>query len=223
MKKFNKLAIFAVVIVLVSIYLNYREKNLDINVVLDSNAVISISQSSGNISVTDSSNEGVLGFVAYKGSKPALSVTNNKLQLNSNSSSVKEMSLSLPSATTYSSIDITTGAGNIKLPLKYVSVEKVNIQAGASNIDITLPGGVNSEVNVNVGSGNINFILPKASKLDGIRVVPQNNTSINLEGNDAFESVEGGIYQTKGFEKAAVKSIIKLTVGSAQFKFSLEE
>ena len=200
--------VIAILVVGFFVYLNREVKETKSYSVAD-NYSTSISLQSGVINVVPASG-GLQSQVKYSGKKPSISFDNNDYILTSEK--VKELSISLPKNVNSSNLTINATAGNINLSLVEIPVNKVTVNATAGYLTISLPGDVTSEIQLNVAAGNVNLQIPKNKKLGGVKIIPENGTSLSLPG-EGWKKV-GESYETANYSKATIKSNIKLSAGS---------
>ena len=113
-------------------------------------------------------------------------------------------------------IDMGIGAGEVDFDLSNYNVKKLNLETGAASIDIKF-GDKQDNIAVDVKSGvaEVKIQVPESVgceiRMDG---------ALNAKDFDDFEKVRDGVWQTKGYDKAAKKINLNVESGLSSLKVS---
>ncbi len=111
-------------------------------------------------------------------------------------------------------IDMGIGAGEVDFDLSNYKVKKLNLETGAASIDIKF-GDKQENVAVDVKSGvaEVKIHVPESVgceiRMDG---------ALNAKDFDDFEKIRDGVWQTKGYDKAAKKINLNVESGLSSLK-----
>ena len=113
-------------------------------------------------------------------------------------------------------LEVDVGASRLILDLSDLLVNYAKLGTGASSVDLTLPRRpANSLFDIEAGAASLDIRVPEGV---AIRVrVQQGISSVNIDGK-RFPRLEGGIYQSPDFDKAANRAELNIEAGVGSVK-----
>lgn len=208
MKKLLSILGIAIVVFLIFNFINVKSS---FSHKVSNLANINIKTGTGNLNFNSSSEKSlVTGYFNHKlFNNPNFTVGSNGLALNTNKANGE---IDLSKDINFSNISLAFGAGDIDLNLKETTIDDFSFTSGASNVKLVLPQDSSSKFTFIIGAGNLNVVIPINGKLDGIKIISQSLSNMNL--GSLWVKVSDGI-ETKDFNKAKVTSIIDLSKGGS--------
>lgn len=170
----------------------------------------------------NSTKDSLTGEIKYLGIKPTFSYETDKdkralITVKSNDQSGEQENLHL-SKQINGRIDIALGVGKINVDLRELNIPYLNIGAGVGSVDVTFSPIKSTKATLAAGAGKLTMSIPKGS---AVRIAFGQGASFSdLKLGDLYEKV-GNEYQTKGYDKAQIKTDI--TIGQALGGFSIKE
>ncbi len=128
------------------------------------------------------------------------------------------LSATLP-AGTYPA-EISAGSGELSVEVAPEAVLELRADVGSGRVTIQLGSGVSGSIDVDAGSGIVTIVVPAGIgiRLEGEtgsgRVTLPDGYEVVEGGEDGFSAGVEGIWQSPGYESAAVRLVITFDVGS---------
>ena len=201
------LGVFAVVFVV----LNFVNIKSPFSHQVSNSTNINIKAGSGNLNFNSSVEKSLLSGYFNHTLLNNIGFTTNANELNLSANKING-EVDLPNNVNISNISFVLGAGNLDLNLKGASINDFSITSGASNIKLVLPQDSSSKFTFTIGAGNLDVVIPINGKLDGVKIISQSLSNMNL--GDLWVKTADGI-ETKDFDKAKITSIIDLSKGGS--------
>lgn len=207
----KKILLVIGLIIIVFLVLNFITIKSTFSHKVSNSEVINIKAGTGNFNFNTSSEKSVVSgyFNHTLLNNTGFTNNSNELDLNTNKANGE---IDLPNNINFSNISLVLGAGNLDLNLKGTNINDFSLTSGASNIKLVLPQDTSSKFTFTIGAGNLNAVIPTNGKLDGIKIISQSLSNMNL--GSLWVKMPDGI-ETKDFNKAKVTSIIDLSKGGS--------
>ena len=108
----------------------------------------------------------------------------------------------------------SVGAADATLDLRELRVSSVRVETGASRVALLLPTAGQPDVQIEGGAANIEVTVPEGMEA---RIVTPDGPSV-VEVDDGRFVRDGKAYRTAGFDGAANRATISLSVGAAHVR-----
>jgi hypothetical protein len=109
-----------------------------------------------------------------------------------------------------STIRVETGASQLDMDLRDISVSEISLQTGASNSNVTLPARGASHMDLEAGAASINITIPEG--VAGRVRIKEGLTSLNVD-TSRFPQVDSHLYQSPDFDNATNRAEVNIEAG----------